>query len=249
MPVSTFSLQLNAPEYDSDINGQVELLLDIQPQALSHAENTEEDPVPVTTNSEEYSMLPQDSDRLESQPHPVLNHPEHSVHQDTEQSREDYQNNHRFQLEDIPELEDEEGNLEEGQFANADLIDHHNTTTESDRIHQGYSAHFAKSTDQEYNSQNNIMPGLECYIPEPEYYNSDTRPKQYKTYQNPNVYLPPPPATEDLRQWHGRGYGRVKQLELYSHRVYGKKIRSLESRITHKHKKNQRQQERKLHDS
>ena len=43
------------------------------------------------------------------------------------------------------------------------------------------------------------MPGLEYYIPEPEYYNLDTRPKQYKTYQNLNVYLPPPPATEDLR--------------------------------------------------
>ena len=80
-----------------------------------------------------------------------------------------------------------------------DLIDHHNTATESDRICQEYSAHFVKSTDQEYNSQNNITPGLEYYIPQPEYYNLDTRPKQYKTYQNPNVYLPLPPDTEDLR--------------------------------------------------
>ena len=71
--------------------------------------------------------LPQDSDRLESQSQPVRNSPEHSVHQDTEQSREDYQNNHRPQLEDIPELEDEEENWEEGQFVDADLIDHHNT--------------------------------------------------------------------------------------------------------------------------
>ena len=77
------SVQLNAPEYDSDIDGQTDLLLDIQPQASSHAENTEEDPAPATTNSEEYSMLPQDSDRLESQSQPVLNCPEHSVHQDT----------------------------------------------------------------------------------------------------------------------------------------------------------------------
>ena len=97
------SVQLNAPEYDSDINGQTELLLDIQPQASSHARNTEEDPAPVTANSKEYSMLPQDSNRLESQSQPVPNSPEHSVHQDTEQSREDYQNNHRSQLEDIPE--------------------------------------------------------------------------------------------------------------------------------------------------
>ena len=103
------AVQLNAPEYDSNIDGQTELLLDIQPQASSHAENTEEDPAPDTTNSEEYSTLPQDSDSLESQSQPVLNHPEHSVLQDTKQSREDYQNN---------------------------------------QIHQEYSAHFAKSTDQ-----------------------------------------------------------------------------------------------------
>ena len=105
---------------------------DIQPQASSHAKNTGEDPAPATTNSKEYSALPQDSDRLESQSQPVPDCPEHSVHQDTEQSREDYQNNHRSQLEDIPELEDEDKNWKEGQFVDADLIYHHNTTTESD---------------------------------------------------------------------------------------------------------------------
>ena len=103
-------VQLNALEYDSNIDGQIELLPDIQPSASSHTKNTEEvsshtesteevsshvkntaeDPACVTTNSEEYSMLPQDSDQLESQSQPALNHLEHSVHQDTEQSREDY---------------------------------------------------------------------------------------------------------------------------------------------------------------
>ena len=135
------SVQLNVLEYDSDIDGQTELLPDIQPSASSHTKNTEEasshgentaeHPAPVTTNSEEHSTLPQDSDRLGSQSQPVLDSPEHSVHQDTEQSREDYQNNHRSQLENILELEDEEENWEEGQFVDADLIDHHNTTAES----------------------------------------------------------------------------------------------------------------------
>ena len=103
---------------------------DIQPQVSSHAKNTEEDPAPVTANSEEYSVLPQDSDRLESQSKPVQNPTEQSLHQDTEQYREHYQNNHRSQLEDIPELEDED--WEDGKFTGVDLIDHHNTTTESD---------------------------------------------------------------------------------------------------------------------
>ena len=70
--------------------------------------------------------------------------------------------------------------------------------TESDPIHFEYSVHFEKSTDQEYISQNNTTPGLDYYIQEPKYYNLDTRSKQYKTYQNLNVYLPPPPDTDDL---------------------------------------------------
>ena len=117
-----------------------------------------------------------------------------------------------------------------------DFIDHHNTTEESDQIHREYSAHFEKVTDQEYSSQ---MPGFEYYIPELEYYDLNTRPKQYQRYQNSNVYLPPPPSAEDLRRWHGRGHGRAKQLELHSHRLYGEKTKSLESRITYKCKKNQ----------
>ena len=72
-------------------------------RTLKKCHHTTEDQAPVTANSKEHSALPQDSDRLESQSQPVLNSPEHLVHQDTEQSRED-----------------------------ADLIDHHNITTESD---------------------------------------------------------------------------------------------------------------------
>ena len=101
--------------------------------------------------------------------------------------------------------------------------------------------------DKEYNTKNNTTPGLDYYIPEPEYYNLDTRPKQYKTYQNLNVYLSPPPDTDDLRRWHGRDQGRARQLELHSHRLYGEKNRSLDHH--HKHKKNQRQCERKLYNS
>ena len=177
-------VQINAPEYDSDIDGQTKLILDIQPsasshtahieEASSHAENTEEDTAPVTANSREHSSSLQDSDRLESQSQPVLDSTEHSVHQDTEQSREEYPNNYRPQLEDILEFEDDKENWEEGQFVDVDLINHHNTTAESHRICREYSTHFAKATDQGYSSQNNIMPGLEYYIPEPEYHNSDT---------------------------------------------------------------------------
>ena len=77
-------------------------------------------------------MLPQDSDRLESQSESVQNPAEYSLHQDAEQFREQHQDRHRSQLEDIPELEDED--WEDRQFMDADLIDHHNTKNESNQI-------------------------------------------------------------------------------------------------------------------
>ena len=105
-------VQIKAPEYNSNIDGQTELLPDIQPsesshtahseEASSHAENIEEDTAPVTANSEEHPTFLQDSDRLESQSQPVPDSTEHSVHQDAEQPRKEYPNNYRPQLEDIP---------------------------------------------------------------------------------------------------------------------------------------------------
>ena len=136
-------------------------------EASSHAKKIKEDTAPVTANSEEHPTSLQDSDRLEPQSQPVLDNTAHSVYQDTEQPREEYPNNYRPQLEDIPELEDNEENWEEGQFADVDFIDHQNTTEESDRIHHEYSAHF-EVIDHGYSSQNNCTPGFKYYIPEPD---------------------------------------------------------------------------------
>ena len=121
----TDTVQINAPEYNSDIDRQI----DIQLQALSHAKNTQEEPAPVTANSEEASALPQDSDSIEPQSKPDQSPAEH---QSTETISGQHKEGRRPHLEDILELEEED--WEDGQFANADLIDHHNTTQESDRI-------------------------------------------------------------------------------------------------------------------
>ena len=97
-----------------------------------HAKNIQEDTAPVTANSQEHTVSSQASDRLEPQFPPVPNNTDHSVHQDTEPPRAEHPNDYRLQLEDIPELEDDEENWEEGQFADNDFIGHHNTTEESD---------------------------------------------------------------------------------------------------------------------
>ena len=90
---------------------------------------------------------------------------------DGKQARAEHPSDYHSQLEDIPELETEKENWEEGQFEDAELIDHHNTTEKSDRIHCDYAE---KVTDQEYRPYHGTTQGLEYQITELEYYNSDT---------------------------------------------------------------------------
>ena len=66
-------------------------------------------------------------------------------------------------------------------------------------------------------------------IPEPDYYHSSAQPNQEQKQQNQEVYLPPPPSIEDICAWHTRGRGRARRLQLHGHRLYGEKMRSLES--------------------
>ena len=68
-------------------------------------------------------------------------------------------------MQDILELETDEENWDEGQFDDEDLIIHHNTTEESDRIHHEYSVHFEKVTEQEYSPYHSTTSHLEYQIP------------------------------------------------------------------------------------
>ena len=110
------------------------------------------------------------------------------------------------QLKDIPELETDEENWDDGQFNNVQLLYNHNSTEESDRIHREYSAHFQKVEDQQYNLYQ-MAQGVEYHIPEADYYHNNAKPKQYQRQQNQKVYLPPPPSIEGICTWYGRGRG------------------------------------------
>ena len=85
----------------------------------------------------------------------------------------EHPSNYCPQLEDIPELETDEENWDDGQFDDAELLYNHNTTGESDRIHREYSAYFEKVKDQEY-SPCHTTQGVEYHTPEPDYYHSNT---------------------------------------------------------------------------
>ena len=176
------AIQLNASDYDPDIDGEPDSVTDIQ---LSNAEPIREDNSTDTSKSE----------------HPSDYHP---------------------QLEDIPELETDEENWDDGQFDDAELLNNHNSTEESNRIHCEYSAHFQKVEDQQY-SPYQMAQGVEYHIPEPDYYHNNAQPKQYWRQQNQKVYLPSPPSIEDIHTWYGRGRGWARCLELHGHRLYGER--------------------------
>ena len=112
---------------DLDINGQIGTLPDLQ----SHTENNQEEPIPITGNLED-SELSQDTNRTNFEPESVQNPAEYSPHQDAEHFWEQHQDRQGSQLEDIPDLEDED--WEDGEFIDAGLIDHHNTKKESNQI-------------------------------------------------------------------------------------------------------------------
>ena len=59
-------VQLNAPEYDLDINGQPDPVIDIQ---SLNAENVTEDTMPDTTNSDNTQPFPQIPIGLSPSPH------------------------------------------------------------------------------------------------------------------------------------------------------------------------------------
>ena len=82
----TNSVQINAPEYDSDIDGQIDTLPDLQ----SHAENNQEEMTSATGDSED-PELPQDTNRTDPQPESVQNPTEYSPHQDAEPFLEQHQ--------------------------------------------------------------------------------------------------------------------------------------------------------------
>ena len=116
-----------------DIHGHID-----HPSPPTHANKIQAETAPVNGESGQDPASPQDP--LGIKPQPTLDEdPAECLPQENYKPVPgQYQENNRQQLADIPELEEED--WEEGQFANADLIDQHNTSHESNRLRQEYSS-------------------------------------------------------------------------------------------------------------
>ena len=187
-----------------------------------------EETVTSTTESEDHNTISNPAHRYQHQPATTHSDSQIIEPNSVQQQRAEHPSDYHPQLDDIPELEIDKENWDEGQFDNAELLYNHNATEESDRIHHEYSAHFQKVEEQQYRPYYTAQ-GIKYMILEPDYYHSSSQPKQEQKQQNQNIYLPPPPSIEDICTWYSRGRGRARRLELHGHRLYGEKMRSLES--------------------
>ena len=178
-------IQLNVPDYDPDIDGDLDPVTDVPPL---YAKSGKEDTSTGTPKSEDHNTI---TNRPEHQPSEVSPDINSNEHNNLEQHRAEHPSNYCPQLEDIPGLETDKENWDEGQFDDAELLYNHNSTEESDRIHHEYSVYFEKVEDQEY-SPYHTAQGVKYHIPELDYYPTNKQPKRYQRQQNQNVYLPPP---------------------------------------------------------
>ena len=218
-------VQFNALDYDSDIAGETNPANAVQP---SNTDSVKEETVTSTTEPEDHITIRTTTNRSEHQSSTTHSDSQTVEPDNVEQQQAEHPSDYHPQLDDIPELEIDEENWDDGQFDNAELLYNYNSTDECNRICREYSAHFEKVKDQQYSPYHTVQ-GVKYIIPEPDYYHSNKQLKQYQKQQNQNIYLPPPPSIEDIRTWYGRGRGRARCLELHGHRLYCEKTRSLES--------------------
>ena len=134
-------------------------------------------------------------------------------------------------FDEIPQLEEED--WENGQFTDADpnLINRHNTHSESERIRKEYTEHLLDLTDNQYYLEEYPSVQLQYSIPDPDYYGSQLR-RSHTQPHNPAGYYPPPLDPADVQHWHTHGRGKCALL--HGHRLFGEKICSAESRKARK---------------
>ena len=183
------TIQINAPDFDLDIDGpnpprthNNTVVVSVQQHSTSpepevsdatnfQEEGTDRDPPDATYNNFEeshgYDNFPQDIQ-------------DHTIEQS--QITLGYSINPG----EIPELEEDWDN---GQFAdaNTNLIDRHNTHSESERIRREYTQHLLDLSDNQYYCEENPINQLQYSSTGPDYYGTPMRWLQ-KTPCNPNGY-------------------------------------------------------------
>ena len=132
---------------------------------------------------------------------------------------------HKTNYSEIPQLESDIDEEEEGQFEDIQTyLNHHNTYQESQNICKEYRKILLDLDDERY------------------YWDID---RMYETNGQTRDHIPvtqtpgPSHTMQELIQTYSRGRGQARREELHGHRPFGARTRSLQSRIQRKIKKTQ----------
>ena len=226
------TVQIEAPDFDPDIDGISSPSTDKIPNKLLTQKTAS--PTPKTTEPEIECSTPatsiqqtasQDTDWPDAIPVKIPS----LIDQPEDQGIDRHQTQCNSNRAEIPNLEE---NSTEEQFADLDSYQaHHNMYETSQYIHQQYRSHLHALDDDQYYAEIDRL-----------YYSYDTPAAQ--DYWPANQVPGPHRTTEELMWIFGKGRGQTCREELHGHRPFGSRMRSLQSHIQHKIKKNQRLQQR-----
>ena len=221
-------IQIEAPDFDPDIDDASSPTIDRKSNNL--LTQGAASPTPTTTEPEIESTTPatyihqtvlQDTDWPDAIPVEIPS----QIDQPNDQRIEIHRTQCNSEPVEIPQLEE---NSEEEQYPNLDsYLAHHNTFEASQRICQDYQSRLLTLDDEKYYEEVDRA-----------YYSYRTLAAQ--DYQLANQAPGLRRTTEELMQIFGKGRGQTCREELHGHRPFSSRMRSLQSRLQRKIKKNQR---------
>ena len=109
-------IQLNAPDYDPDIDREPATI----DKQLLNVESAKEDTPTATSKPGDCTAIPLPTNRPEHQSSEVSADTDHTEYDSSKQTRAEHSSDYHPQLEDIPELETDKENWDDGQFDHAD---------------------------------------------------------------------------------------------------------------------------------
>ena len=222
------TIQIEAPDFDPDIDDISSPTTDeISNKVLTQGTAS---PTPKTNEPEIECSTPatsiqqtasQDTDWPDTIPVEIPS----QIDQPENQGIDEHQTQRNSDRAKTPDLEE---NSEEEQYTNLDsYLAHHNTYEASQNIHQQYRSHLHALDDEMYYEEIDKL------------YDSYNTPAA-QDYQLANQAPGPHRTTEELMWIFRKGRGQTHREELHGHRPFGSRMRSLQSHIQRKIKKNQR---------
>ena len=213
-------IQINAPDFDPDIDGGLPTKGHKETQGsdsfiqhfLGESEKSKAPALPQVAEEVDWP------DAVPVEIPPQLDH-------DNDHNIQVSPTPHETNFSEIPQLESDIDEEEEGQFEDLQTyLTHHNTYQESQNIRKEYRKRLLDLDDERY------------------YRDID---RMYETYGQTQDHIPvnqtprPHRMTQELIQTYGRGRGQARREELHGHQPFGACTRSLQSRIQRKIRKTQ----------